>query len=359
MKKCVFAGDWVLEQAVGIQRYTLQILLELDKMLLDGRIDLEIELLVPKHSGWKNPFKKITVVELGKIGSKVEKYIWQQLVFPIYVTKKKAIGVDLAGALPIWGCRICALHDCIREIFPENFDQHKFYLKMYYFKARCVAKSSKVQIVTLTHDSMKEVQNYYHVPDNRIGIVSCGWEHMNTTTEDDSILNRLELNDGCEFFFSLGSKYKHKNFIWILEAARYNPKYKFVITGTGAFSNNENELKIAVPENVIFTGYITNEEIKSLMIHCKALIQPSIYEGFGLPPLEALSVGASIVVSNKSCLPEIYKGVAHYIDPYNYNVDLDKLMDESVDNPKIVLDEYTWERAASQLLNVLYKEGNR
>ena len=142
MKKCVFAGDWVLEQAVGIQRYTLQILLELDKMLLDGRIDLEIELLVPKSSGWKNPFKKITVVELGKIGSKVEKYIWQQLVFPIYVTKKKAIGVDLAGAVPIWGCRICALHDCIREIFPENFDRHKFYLKMYYFKARCVAKSS-------------------------------------------------------------------------------------------------------------------------------------------------------------------------------------------------------------------------
>ena len=359
MKKCVFAGDWVLEQAVGIQRYTLQILLELDKMLLDGRIDLEIELLVPKSSGWKNPFKKITVVELGKIGSKVEKYIWQQLVFPIYVTKKKAIGVDLAGAVPIWGCRICALHDCIREIFPENFDRHKFYLKMYYFKARCVAKSSKVQIVTLTHDSMKEVQNYYHVPDNRIVIVSCGWEHMNTTTEDDSILNRLELNDGCEFFFSLGSKYKHKNFRWILESARYNPKYKFVITGTGAFSNNENELKMVVPKNVIFTGYITNEEIKSLMIHCKALIQPSLYEGFGLPPLEALSVGASIVVSNKSCLPEIYKGVAHYIDPYNYNVDLDKLMDESVDDPKIVLDEYTWERAAAQLLNVLYKEGNR
>lgn len=72
-------------------------------MLLDGRIDLEIELLVPKSSGWKNPFKKITVVELGKIGSKVEKIYMAAMVFPIYVTKKKAIGVDLAGAVPIWG----------------------------------------------------------------------------------------------------------------------------------------------------------------------------------------------------------------------------------------------------------------
>ncbi len=356
MKKCVFAGDWVLEQAVGIQRYTFQILLELDKMLLDGRIDLEIELLIPKNSGWKNPFKRITVVELGKISSKAEKYIWQQLIFPIYVTKKKAIGIDLAGAIPIWGCQICALHDCIREAFPENFDQHSFYLKMYYFKAKCVAKSSKVQIVTLTHDSMKEVQKYYHISDNRIDIVSCGWEHMKTTDKDDTILKKLKLNAGCEFFFSLGSKYKHKNFQWVLSVAKRNPKYKFVITGTGAFSNNENELKAVVPNNVIFTGYITNEEIKSLMIHCKALIQPSIYEGFGLPPLEALSVGTSIIVSNRSCLPEIYKSVAHYIDPYNDNVDLEKLMGEPVDNPKIVLDEYTWERAASQLLNVIYKE---
>ena len=75
-----------------------------------------------------------------------------------------------------------------RPILQDELEQYELH-----HRARCVAKSSKVQIVTLTHDSMKEVQNYYHVPDNRIDIVSCGWEHMNTTTEDDSILNRLEL----------------------------------------------------------------------------------------------------------------------------------------------------------------------
>lgn len=93
-----------------------------------------------------------------------------------------------------------------------------------------------------------------------------------------------------------------------------------------------------------------------LKIYC---VRPFNHTGIGQRDTFVLSVGASIVVSNKSCLPEIYKGVAHYIDPYNYNVDLDKLMDESVDNPKIILDEYTWERAAAQLLNVLYKEENR
>ena len=359
MKKCVFAGDWVLEKMVVVQRYAYQILLVLDRWIQEGKIDFEVELLVPGNVTWSPDFNRIRVVKKGYIRNKKEKHLWQQVIFPIYVKTSRGIGIDLTAALPVFGCSIYAIHDCIQEAFPENFTDHSLFRQMVIAKRKIITRNEKCRIVTLTHDSKRELQKYYRVPDNRIDIVSCGWEHMNTTTEDDSILNRLELNDGCEFFFSLGSKYKHKNFRWILEAARYNPKYKFVITGTGAFSNNENELKIVVPENVIFTGYITNEEIKSLMIHCKALIQPSIYDGFGLPPLEALSVGASIVVSNKSCLPEIYKGVAHYIDPYNYNVDLDKLMDESVDNPKIILDEYTWERAAAQLLNVLYKEENR
>lgn len=359
MKKCVIAGDWVLEQAVGIQRYALQILLELDKMLTDGSVDLEIELLVPHNSGWKSPFKRIVAVERGKIDSKAEKYIWQQFTFPLYVTQNKAIGVDLAGAVPIWGCQICALHDCIREVFPENFDRHSLYLKMYYFKAKRVAKSRKVQIVTLTHNSQNELQKYYQIPNDRIHIVTCGWEHMTSTQKDDSILEKLGLLNDCQYFFSLGSKYKHKNFQWVINVARKNPQYKFVITGTNMFSDNEKELKKLISDNVIFIGYISNEEIKSLMMHCKALIQPSIYEGFGLPPLEALSVGAPIIVSNQSSLPEIYKGAAHYIDPYNYNVDLDELMDNPVDDPETVLNEYTWEKAALQLLNVLYKEENR
>lgn len=358
MKKIVFSGDWILEQAVGIQRYTLQILLELDKMLLNKSTNLEIELLIPKDGDWDNPFKKIVVVERGKISSKVEKHLWQQLTFPLYVITNNAIGIDLAGAIPIWGCKICALHDCIREIYPENFDRHGLYLKLYYFKAKHVARSPRVHIVTLTHDSQTELQKYYHIPNERIDIVTCGWEHMMSTNIDDSIFDKINIKINEEYFFSLGSKYKHKNFKWVVEAAKRNPKYKFVITGTGIYSDNEIELKKEIPDNVIFTGYISNEEIKSLMIHCKALIQPSLYEGFGLPPLEALSVGAPIIVSNRSCLPEIYKGAAHYIDPYDYEVDLDKLIAGSVNAPETVLNEYTWAKAASQLLDVLNKEEN-
>jgi glycosyltransferase involved in cell wall biosynthesis len=178
---------------------------------------------------------------------------------------------------------------------------------------------------------------------------------MENTDVDDTIFGKLNLKNDEEYFFSLGSKYKHKNFKWVIAAARKNPSYKFVITGTGAFSNNESQLQQNTPENVIFTGYISNEEIKSLMAHCKALIQPSLYEGFGLPPLEALSVGAPIIVSNTSCLPEIYKQAAHYIDPYADGCDLENLLREKVGNSADILKEYSWEHAAKQLIEVMNK----
>ncbi len=355
MKKCVFAGHWVLEKMVGVQRYAYQILLVLDRWIQEGKIDFEVELLVPGNGTWSPNFSRIRVVKKGYIRNKKEKHLWQQVIFPIYVKTTRGIGIDLTAALPVFGCSIYAIHDCIQEAFPENFTDHSLFRQMVIAKRKIITRNKKCRIVTLTHDSKREVQKYYHVPDNRIDIVTCGWEHMKTTVEDDSILNKLELNDGCEFFFSLGSKYKHKNFQWVLSAAKNNPKYKFVITGTSVFSNNENELKMVVPENVIFTGYITNEEIKSLMIHCKALIQPSLYEGFGLPPLEAMSVGAKVIVSNASCLPEIYKNAAYYIDPHNSDCDLDSLMNEKIESAKPILEEYSWEKAAHQLIGVINK----
>ena len=355
MKKCVFAGDWVLEKMVGVQRYAYQILLVLDRWIQEGKVDFEVELLVPGNVTWSPDFSRIRVVKKGYIRNKKEKHLWQQVIFPIYVKTTRGIGIDLTAALPVFGCDIYAIHDCIQEAFPENFTDHSLFRQMVIAKRKIITRNKKCRIVTLTHDSKREVQKYYHVPDNRIDIVTCGWEHMKTTVEDDSILNKLELNDGCEFFFSLGSKYKHKNFQWVLSAAKSNPKYKFVITGTSVFSNNENELKVVVPENVIFTGYITNEEIKSLMIHCKALIQPSLYEGFGLPPLEAMSVGAKVIVSNASCLPEIYKNAAYYIDPYHSDCNLDSLMNDKIESAKPILEEYSWEKAAHQLIGVIKK----
>lgn len=348
-------GDWTMEKVVGVQRYALQILNVIDNMLLNGEIHENVELVVPQNSKEIPNYERINIVKIGIISNKFQKHAWQQIVFPTYVKRSKGIGVDLTAGLPVWGCKICAIHDCIQESYPDNFLDHKLFIKLLMIKRKIITSSNKKYIVTLTEDSKKEILKYYPNAEERVSIVSCGWEHMKYTGSDMSIFNTINLDTGDKFFFSLGSKYKHKNFKWVIEAAKVNKDYKFVITGTGIYSDNENELKKTLPTNVIFTGYISNEQIKALMQKCVALIQPSYYEGFGLPPLEALSVGARIIVSNRSSLPEIYGDTAYYIDPDISGINIDDLLKSKVSNPQAVLEKYTWENAARQLIDVINK----
>ena len=107
----------------------------------------------------------------------------------------------------------------------------------------------------------------------------------------------------------------------------------------------------------------------ALTSKCKAFILPSFspvtewskspgtntsyYEGFGIPPLEALSVGAKIIVSKAACLPEIYGNTAHYIDPNNLDINLNQLLEQPVESPERILEKYTYDNDAEQLIACL------
>ena len=105
--------------------------------------------------------------------------------------------------------------------------------------------------------------------------------------------------------------------------------------------------------NVVLAGYLSDGEVKALMQSSKAFVFPSYFEGFGIPPLEALSCGTNIIVAKASCLPEIYGNCAHYIDPDNTDVDLDALLKEPVEGPKDVLQTYTYANGAKLFHDLL------
>jgi glycosyltransferase involved in cell wall biosynthesis len=109
-------------------------------------------------------------------------------------------------------------------------------------------------------------------------------------------------------------------------------------------------------ENILLPGYLDDGKVKALMERCKAFILPSYYEGFGLTPLEALSCGAKIIVANAASLPEIYGKTAHYIDPFDTEVDLDKLLQEPVEDPDAILEKYSYDTSALQVYTII-KEG--
>ena len=104
-----------------------------------------------------------------------------------------------------------------------------------------------------------------------------------------------------------------------------------------------------VPDNLKFLGYVSDEEAKTLMRDCKAFLFPTFYEGFGIPPLEALSTGAKVVVSDASCIREIFENSVYYIDPYNSDIDLKKLLDTPVESSEKILNKFSWRKSAEEL----------
>jgi glycosyltransferase involved in cell wall biosynthesis len=112
---------------------------------------------------------------------------------------------------------------------------------------------------------------------------------------------------------------------------------------------------------VIFTGFVSEGELKWLYQNCVAYVFPSLSEGFGLPALEAIVSGAPVASSNATCLPEVYGDAAHYFDPLNVE-DMAAKVGDIIDDPKLRAEliakgkkqaaKYSWRRMAEQTLAV-------
>ncbi|MBP3238328.1 MAG: glycosyltransferase family 4 protein [Lachnospiraceae bacterium] len=351
-KKIYVNGIGLTDKEIfGVQRYTFEILKELDKMVEYG----SIVVLVPQKSERKLQFNNIIVEEIDSSFYNPKKIrFWKSLRFRSYVKKRNGLILDLSLNLPFMGADIVAIHDCITEKVKQNCDtvRRKVGRYLYMLRAFMNLKRSKI-VITVSEHAKKDISKYYNIAQNKIKVVYPSWQHFNRIKEDESIIEELGI-EKKKFCFSLGSRYYHKNFKWVLEAARQNSSYKFVVTGSESLGSGEEDFERNKPENLIFTGYLSDERVKALMSHCMAFIQPSFYEGFGLPPLEAMSTGAKCIVSNATSLPEIYGDSVWYIDPYDYeNINIDEIMRAPIEDNSKVLKKYSWKKSAKKIKKII------
>lgn len=344
MKKYAFNGYLFSQRQTGVMRYAKELLLALDVMCKKG----EFCLVIPNCAENIPVLCNIDVVKIGNIKGN----LWEQISFPIYCKKKSFVPVNFNNTCPLIYPGIIAIHDIAYKLHPEfGSSLHGKISNLYHKIIFKLVSYLKTPIITVSHFSKYSLIDVYKINPRRIHIIQNSYNHFEKIKCDYSILEKLQI---CEYdyYFSLGSISRMKNTRWIVEVAKRNPEQVFIISGARS-SNENNDYVSENIHNIIFTGYISDEEIKALMSKCKAFIYPSIYDGFGIPPMEALSVGARVICSNAACLPEIYQGSVNYIDPYDYNVNLNELLLEPVADPDLILKKYSWAKSASKLYEML------
>jgi glycosyltransferase involved in cell wall biosynthesis len=218
-------------------------------------------------------------------------------------------------------------------------------------------------IITISKYVEREALEILKIKDCRIVTVYPGLSDIFKATEDEKIKTRLPEN----YILFVGSIEPRKNLVSLLKAYLLLQEYirkdfKLLLVGFKGWGNKEiGELLDKLKGAVDYLGYVDNEELANLYRGASCFVYPSLYEGFGLPPLEAMACGCPVVTSNVTSLPEVCGDAAHYVDPYDvesiaegmHKVLMDgamrrNLIEKGLERVKL----FSWEKAAKEHLEV-------
>lgn len=343
MKKIIVNGRFLTHRTTGVERYAREILLELDKIIQPN----EIEMVIPPEVDEWPQYKNIEVKKIGKLHGN----LWEQICLPIYSFKTNGISLNLCNTAPLLSPGIVCIHDMKIKAKPEYFSK-KFRLWYTLLFSNETRRAKK--IITVSEFSKREIIKYYGVKEDKITVIPNAWQHYERIGYDENTLNKYGL-ERDNYYFSMCSLEPNKNFKWIAVEARNNPELIFAVAGSINKKVFANGLGFECPDNMKLLGYVSDEEAKTLMRNCKAFLFPTFYEGFGIPPLEAISAGCrSIIVSDTEVMHEILGETVGYVNPTCYDIDLMRY--DMTCNHKI-LEKYAW-RSSAQLLKQLIDEIN-
>jgi glycosyltransferase involved in cell wall biosynthesis len=230
---------------------------------------------------------------------------------------------------------------------------------------------------------------YYRVPEERIVVVYPGRDETLSPVKDPQALREVRIRYGLHapYFLYIGTLHPRKNLVRLIDAfaalraasrdqgqpvdgrADGVSGCQLVLAGRKGWLYEEifaRVRKLGLDESVVFTGYLPDADLPSLLSGAVAFVFPSLYEGFGLPVLEAMACGTPVICSNVSSLPEASGDAALQIDPLDSEALAQAMYQVAIDEGlRMVLTErghrqvqrFSWQESASQVLQVLEDVG--
>jgi glycosyltransferase involved in cell wall biosynthesis len=249
---------------------------------------------------------------------------------------------------------------------------HTFFYRLY--TPKFLKKAQR--IATVSEFSKNDILQNYNINESKIDVVySAAREIFRNGSTEKQALVKEKYSDSKEFFLYVGAIQPRKNLVNLLKAfsifkKRQRSNMKLVMAGRLAWKNDE-FLKLyrtyKYKDDVVLTGYITENELADLTSSAYALVYPSSFEGFGVPVLEAMQSEVPALTSSNSAMQEITEEAALYFNAADSADIADKLMliykDENLRNVLIergknIVSKYTWQRTADLLWNSILHAAN-
>lgn len=303
-------GRFLTQPLTGVQRYAGEIVRALDREIKAGHPfarDLQIKLLAPRGAGRHIALEAIEKIEIGGGAG----YAWEQLILPF---RARGGMLSLGNVGPIMRPRhIVCLHDATPRSFPAS------YSRLYRVSQRLiqpVLARTATKVVTVSRFSAGELVRYGLSARQPPCVIPNGHEHALRWRPRHSSKTRGVA--GLETIVMIGASAPHKNMALICGLADRLAAAGFRIAIVGA-ADPRVFLAGVAPDapGLVWLGRLADGEMAALLQDSLCLAFPSLTEGFGLPPLEAMALGCPVVASDRASLPEICGEAALYASPFN------------------------------------------
>ncbi|WP_340690726.1 glycosyltransferase family 1 protein [Hydrogenobacter thermophilus] len=289
--------------------------------------------------------------------------LWEQSYLWLITLKEKPdilfSTVHEGVALPISGTKqIITIHDLIAIKFPHYFKRLKYYFIHF---LPIIIKNSRA-LICVSESTKRDLFNHYKLKDKSVYVIYPGYDRSIFFPREKKLFKDLG-----RYFLFVGDMRPHKNLDRLIQAVGELKQYNFKLLIAGkkdkrfypALSNKVKEY--GLEGKVVFLDYVPTEELPYLYSRAEALVFPSLYEGFGLPLIEAMACGCPVITSDIPPLREVCGESAYYVNPYHkdsiaegiYRLFMDhtlksKLATMGIERAKM----FSWERSADEHVRV-------
>lgn len=355
MRALYINGRYLTQQATGVQRFAAEIVRAIDIQICsdESRAQVPYYLVVPIGDFTVPHLSSIRVIQSGRLTG----HAWEQLELPRIA--RSGILFNPCGPAPWFHAnQITTLHDASVYVAPAGYSwQFRTWHKSLIWRS---GKHAKL-IFTVSRFSAQQLIEICNIPPQKLRVIYPSGSHILRQQSDTTILRKHALDDKVPYVLCVGSQQANKNFSAVVEASTLLKGYglRFVVVGSTNSSVFRNS--VSNDENITLTGYVTDPELRALYENALCFVFPSLQEGFGIPPLEAMACGCPVIASNASSIPEACGAAPLYFDPLRPDILSSRIMDvlESIDLRRQMRErglehahKFTWELTAKRILEI-------